>query len=84
MKARAYLNFTEEIGLKRVYITMLVVSLVLFVLSFTILANTAWLGGITIGVSIYLFLGSIIKICKTNDKFKDFFICALDLLFWLP
>lgn len=69
---------------KIIYPIMLVISLLLFVLSFTIFNSTEWLGGIIIGVSIYLFLGSIIKICKTNDKFKNTFICALDLLFWLP
>lgn len=49
---------------------MLLISLILFVLSFTVLANTEWVGGIVIGFSIYLFFGSIIKICKTNEKLK--------------
>lgn len=69
---------------KKGYIIILVVSFVLFVLSFSILANTVWLGGMTMGGSIYLFFGSIIKICKTNDKLRDLFVCAIDLLFWLP
>lgn len=59
-------------------------SLILFVLAFTIFANTEWLGGIVIAVSIYLFLGALIKMCKENDKLKNTFICVIDLLFWLP
>lgn len=69
---------------KMIYLLMIVLSIVLFVLSFTIFANTEWIGGITIGISIYLFLGALIKICKTNKKLKDTLICAIDLLFWLP
>lgn len=68
----------------RIYVLTLVISLVLIVLALTVFANTAWLGGIVIGIGIYLLLGSIIKICKTNDKLKNIFICAVDLLFWLP
>ena len=63
---------------------MLVISLILFVLAFTGFANTEWVGGIVIGISIYLFLGSIIKMCKTNDKLKNTLISSIDLLFWLP
>ena len=63
---------------------MLVISLILFVLAFTVLANTKWVGGIVIGISIYLFLGIIIKVCKINDKLKNTLISSIDLLFWLP
>ena len=69
---------------KMIYIIMILLSIFLFILSFTIFANTEWLGGITIGISIYLLLGALIKICKTNDKLKNTFICGIDLLFWLP
>ncbi len=31
--------------------------------------------------SIYLMLGSIIKLCKTSDYFKN---TILDIMFWLP
>lgn len=70
--------------MKKIYYIMLAISLILFVLAFTVLANTEWVGGIVIGISIYLFLGSIIKICKTNDKLKNTLISSIDLLFWLP
>ena len=63
---------------------MLAISLILSVLAFTVFANTEWVGGIVIGISIYLFLGTIIKICKTNDKLKNTLISSIDLLFWLP
>lgn len=69
---------------KIIYPIILVMSLILFVLAFTIFANTEWLGGIVIAVSIYLFLGALIKMCKENDKLKNTFICVIDLLFWLP
>lgn len=69
---------------KLLYAIILLVSLLLFVLSFTVLANTEWIGGISIGIGIYLLLGALIKICKTNDKFKNTIVGALDLLFWLP
>lgn len=69
---------------KITYPIMLVISLILFVLAFTIFANTEWIGGIVIAISIYLFLGTLIKICKKNDKLKNTIICAIDLLFWLP
>ena len=70
--------------MKKIYYIMLAISLILFVLALTVLANTEWVGGIVIGISIYLFLGSIIKICKTNDKLKNTLISSIDLLFWLP
>ena len=69
---------------KLLYAIILFVSLLLFVLSFTGLANTEWIGGISIGIGIYLFLGALIKLCKTNDKLKGTIICAIDLLCWLP
>lgn len=69
---------------KLLYSIIFLISLLLFVLSFTVLANTEWIGGISVGVGIYLFLGTLIKLCKTNDKLKDTMICSLDLLWWLP
>ena len=66
------------------YTIILLISLLLFALSFTVLANTEWIGGISIGVGIYLLLGALIKLCKTNGKLKNTVICAIDLLCWLP
>lgn len=70
--------------MKKIYPIILIISVILFILSFTVFANTEWIGGILIGISIYLFLGSIIKICKRNDKLKNKIICSIDILFWLP
>ena len=66
------------------YIIILLISLLLFALSFTILSNTKWMGGVFIGIGIYLFFGALIKLCKTNDKLRNTVVCAIDLLFWLP
>ena len=69
---------------KKLYVTIILISLLLFVLSFTVLAKTKWLGGAFIGIGIYLFSGALIKLCKANDKLKNSVICAIDLLCWLP
>lgn len=66
------------------YYLLIVLSLLLFALPFTILKNTKIIAPIIMVVSIYLFLGAIIKLCKTNCKLKDTLICVIDLLFWLP
>ncbi len=50
----------------------------------TILGNTKFIAPIIIVISIYLFAGSLIKLCRMNEKLKNTVICALDLLFWLP
>ncbi len=50
----------------------------------TILGNTKFIAPIIIVISIYLFVGSLIKLCKMNNKLKNTVICIIDLLFWLP
>jgi len=36
-------------------------------------------------ISIYLMIGSIIKLCKTSDYFKNTVLSTmLDIMFWLP
>ena len=67
-----------------IYPLLLIISLILFALAFTVFANTEVLGGLVIAVSLYLFLGSLIKICKKNRKLKNTFSSVIDLLFWLP
>lgn len=69
---------------KKIYYMIMMISLILFCLSITLLSDTTIIGPIMIVISIYLFLGIIIKLCKKNDKLKNTIICALDLLFWLP
>lgn len=66
------------------YIGLIVLSVILFFISMTILGNTTFVAPIIIVISIYLFVGSLIKLCKMNDKLENTLLCALDLLFWLP
>lgn len=62
----------------------IIISFILTTVSMTILSNTKILGPVLIVFSIYLFLGCLIKLCKTNEKLKNTIICAIDLLWWLP
>lgn len=66
------------------YLFTMFVSIVLFVLSMTVLGETKLAAPIIIVVSIYLFIGSIIKLCKLSNRFKNSVILTLDFLFWLP
>ncbi len=66
------------------YVTLIIVSILLFIIAMTILGNTKFIAPIIIIISIYLFIGSLIKLCKMNDKLKNTVICIIDLLFWLP
>ena len=59
-------------------------AIILFIASMTLLGETKLAAPIIIVISIYLLVGSRIKVCKLNDKFKNSIITALDLLFWLP
>lgn len=59
-------------------------AIILFIASMTLLGETKLAAPIIIVISIYLLVGSIIKLCRLNDKFKNSIITALDLLFWLP
>lgn len=69
---------------KKLYYIVMIVSIILFVISISVFSNTTVLGPIMNVISIYLFIGSIIKLCKQNEKLKNTILCALDLLFWLP
>lgn len=69
---------------KKLYYIVMIVSIILFVISISVFSNTTILGPIMIVISIYLFIGVIIKLCKQNEKLKNTILCALDLLFWLP
>lgn len=73
-----------DIKMKTIYYFIMIISLTLFIIAITLLNNTKLLAPIVIVISIYLFLGALIKLCKTNNKLKNTFICILDLLFWLP
>lgn len=64
-----------------IYLSLLIMSATLFIIAMTILANTKFIAPIIIVISIYLFGGSLIKLCKMNNKLKNTIICAFDLLF---
>lgn len=66
------------------YVGLIILSLIFFIISMTFLGNTKFIAPVIIVISLYLFVGSLIKLCKMNDKLKDTILCALDLLFWLP
>ncbi len=66
------------------YVSLIIVSILLFIIAMTILGNTKFIAPIIIVISIYLFVGSLIKLCKMNNKLKNTVICIIDLLFWLP
>ncbi len=66
------------------YVSLTIVSILLFIIAMTILGNTKFIAPIIIVISIYLFVGSLIKLCKMNNKLKNTVICIIDLLFWLP
>ncbi len=66
------------------YSFTIIVAIILFVVSMTILGETELAAPIIIVISAYLFVGSLIKFCKLNDRFKNLVITALDILFWLP
>lgn len=69
---------------KTFYYVLMMVSVGLLILSVTLLNHTKFIAPIMIVISIYLFVGALIKLAKTNDKLKSTILCALDLLFWLP
>jgi hypothetical protein len=69
---------------KMLYYILIMISIILILVSLFLLDNTKIIAPIIIVISIYLFLGAIIKLCKTNNKLKNTILCALDLLFWLP
>lgn len=68
----------------KMYLLGILISVVLILISFTVLENTQIVAPVILVLSIYLFLGCLIKLCKMNEKLKNTVICVIDLLFWLP
>lgn len=67
------------------YSILLLVGIISFVLElFVFQKPDGTLGLIICILSIYLILGSIIKLCKLSPKFENTFLSILDILFWLP
>jgi len=66
------------------YYFLIVLAVLLFIFSIFVLNNTKFVAPVAIALSVYLFLGAIIKLCKRNEKLRNSILCALDLLFWIP
>lgn len=69
---------------KKIYYSLMLLSIILFIGTFFLLNDTKIIAPIIAVISVYLFVGSIIKLCKTNENLKNTILCALDILFWLP
>ena len=68
---------------KKLYIALLIISILAMTVCF-IIDIEGIVGYLMFLFSLYLFLGSIIKICKISDKFKNNLINFVDILFWIP
>ena len=67
------------------YTAMLLVGLVAFVLEIFVFRKPDGILGLLICItSIFMILGSIVKLCRLSPKFEDGFLKALDIFFWLP
>ena len=67
------------------YSFLLILGLLIFVFELFIFQKPDGIVGLIICIiSIYLFLGSIVKLCKLSEKFANALPSFLDLLFWLP
>lgn len=50
----------------------------------TVFGNTEFVAPLMIVLSLYLFIGVLIKLCRVNNKLKNTVLSSLDLLFWIP
>lgn len=82
-------RFESEVIMKRkTQITLCIVLLIIGVLIlnlqvFVFETPDGILGFILFLFSVYLIIGSIIKLCKLSKRFKDTLITSLDLLFFI-
>ena len=65
------------------YSILLLLSIIAFVLIYVFDASGI-IGYLITLSTFYIFLGSIIKLCRLSEKFKNSIINFIDLLFWLP
>lgn len=67
------------------YTAILLVGLAAFVLELFVFQKPDGILGLMICItSIFMILGSIVKLCRLSPKFEDSFIKVLDIFFWLP
>lgn len=68
-----------------IYSILLVVGLAVFISEIFIFQKPDGILGLIICiVSIYMILGSIIKLCRLSKTFSNTLLASLDLLFWIP
>ncbi len=53
------------------YVSFIILSILLFIVAMLIFNSTKFIAPIIIVISIYLFVGSLINLCKMNNKFKN-------------
>ena len=68
---------------KKLYLILLIASIISMVLCFLFDANGVF-AYILFIFSLYIFLGSIIKLCMISEKLKNNVINFIDILFWIP
>lgn len=67
------------------YFSLFLIALTIFILQIFILESPdGIIGMILCLVCIYMIVGTLIKMCKMNKKFKDIFKKIIDILFWIP
>lgn len=66
------------------YYNLMMASIILFIGTICLFNHTKIIAPLLIVVCIYLFIGAIIKCCKTSPKLKNTVLWMIDLLFWLP
>ena len=67
------------------YFSIFLVGLLTFILEIFVFQKPDGALGLVISIlSIFMIYGGAVKLCKMSSKLRDTFICALDILFWLP
>lgn len=83
-------NLMEDIFMKRknsiiLYSLLLFLGLVVFISEIFLFQKPDGILGLIICIiSVYLILGSIIKLCRLSERFTHTLLDLIDLLFWLP
>ena len=67
------------------YCILLILGILIFISEIFIFQKPDGILGLSIClISIYLILGSLIKLCKMSKNFSNTLLASLDILFWLP
>ena len=69
---------------KKILFGSLIILSLLIILSICVFNIEGIFGFILVLLSFYFLLGSIIKLCKISDRFKNNLASFVDLLFWIP